>query len=234
MKTSTRQDNQVQVVEKAFHRKPIATLVQLANALDSSQRTALRVLARVGYMTSYSHAGRYYTLSRIPIFDTVGLWFQGEIRFSRHRTLRATAVVLVTQSSAGYTHEELEALLRLRVHDTLRTLVAEKLLGRERITGVYVYLHPDSAVASAQLTRRCEITAPSVAPPSSPAAPLDLVRVIDVLVAAIHAPEDDACAIAAHLRSRGLPLTAEQVDGVFTSYGLEKKTARSLSKRSRH
>jgi len=234
MMTDAHPDTQVQVLERFFRRTPIATLAQLARSLDCSTRTVLRVLKRAGYLTSYSHAGRYYTLSRLPTFDATGLWFHGEIRFSRHRTLRATAVLLVKQSAAGHTHEELEALLRLRVHDTLRTLVAEKALGRERVTGVvYVYLHPDGEVASAQLSRRRELAAPSAPMPPSPAAPLDLARVIDVLLAVIHAPKDDARAIAERLRARGLPLTAEQVDGVFTAYGLEKKTARSPSRRSR-
>jgi len=233
MMTDPHHDPQVQVLEKLFRRKPIATLAEMQRSLGSSTRTVLRALQRAGYLTSYSHAGRYYTLIRLPKFDAAGLWFYGEIRFSRHRTLRATVVVLVKESPAGHTHEELEALLRLRLHDTLRSLVNEKELARERVTGVYVYLHPDGKVAAAQLTRRREFATPSVPLPSSPTAPLDLARVIDVLVAVIHAPKDDAGAIAAHLRAHGLPFTAEQVEGVFTAYGLEKKTARSRSRRSR-
>lgn len=233
MMTDPHRDPQVQVLEKLFRRKPIATLAEMQRSLGSSTRTVLRALKRVGYLTSYSHAGRYYTLSRLPTFDAAGLWFYGEIRFSRHRTLRATVVVLVKQSPAGHTHEELQALLRLRVHDTLRSLVADKALARDRFMGVYVYLHPDGEVASAQMTRRRDLAAPSAPLPPSPAAPLDTARVIDVLVAVIHAPKDDARAIAARLRARGLALTAEQVDGVFTAYGLEKKTARSPSRRSR-
>lgn len=233
MMTDAHRDTHVQALERFFRRKPVATLAQLAPLLDCSTRTVLRALKRGGYLTSYSHAGRYYTLSRLPSFDAAGLWFHGEIGFSRHHTLRATAAVLVKQSAAGHTHGELEALLRLRVHDTLRSLVAEKALGRERVTGLYVYLHPDGEVASGQLSRRRELAAPPAPLPPSAAAPLDPARVIDVLLAVIHAPNDDTRAIAARLRARGLPLTAEQVDGVFTAYGVEKKTARSHSRRSR-
>jgi hypothetical protein len=185
----------------------------------------------MGYLTSYSHAGRYYTLGDVPRFDATGLWFHGEVRFSKHRTLRATVVVLVKESPAGHTHEELEAVLQLRVHDTLRSLVEKKTLGRERVTGVYLYLHPNRDVAAVQLTRRREIasSAPSAPPP---AVPLDPTRIIEVLVAVIQAPKDDARAIAARLRARGLALTADQVERVLTGYGLEKKTARSRSRRS--
>lgn len=226
-------DPQTQALEKLFRRHPTATLEQLERALGSSARTVFRALGRVGYLTSYSHAGRYYTLSHIPTFDVAGLWFHGEIRFSQHRTLRATVVVLVKQSPAGYTHEELEALLYLRLHDTLRSLVADKAIARDRFTGVYVYLHPDAEVASGQMARRRERAPPSAPSLPSPAAPLDPARVIDVLVAAIHAPKDDARAIALYLQARGLALSAKQVEGVFTVYGLGKKTARSRSRRSR-
>lgn len=232
MMTDAHPDTQVQLLKRFFRRTPIATLAQLSRSLGCSARTVLRALKRVGYLTSYSHAGRYYTLSRLPRFDAVGLWFHGEIRFSKHRTLRATAALLVKQSAAGQTHEELQALLGLPLHDTLRSLVAEKALGRERVRGLYVYLHPDGEAASAQLSRRGELAAPSAPLPPSPAAPLDLPRVIDVLLAVIHAPQEEAQAIAARLQARGLPLTAEQVEGVLAAYGLEKKTARSHSPRS--
>jgi hypothetical protein len=231
--TDEAEDPQRQVLSKFFRRKPIATLPQLARALGSSTRTVLRALKRAGYLTSYSHAGRYYTLNPLPKFDADGLWFQGEICFSKHCTLRATVVVLVKQSPAGQTHEDLEALLRLRLHDTLRSLVEDKAIARERVTGLYVYLHPDLEIASEQLTRRRAMSVRPAPLPPSPAGPLDLARVIDVLVAVIHAPKDDAETIASRLQGRGLTLTAEQVEGVFAAYGLEKKTARSRSRRSR-
>ena len=224
-------DPRAQALARIFRRKLVSTLPEMQRALGCSGRTVLRALGKLGYLTSYSHAGRYYTLSSIPKFDASGLWFCGEACFSVHRTLRSTVVTLVKESPAGHTHEELEAIVRLRVHDTLRNLVEERALGRERVTGVYVYLHPEREVAFLQLSRRRAIALRST--PPSPAAPLDAARVIDVLVAVIQAPKDDAHAIAARLRSRGLAVTDEQVAGVFAGYGLEKKTARSRSRPSR-
>ncbi len=226
-------DPRTRRLEKLFRQAPTATLAQVQRCVGSSARTALRVLSGVGYLTSYSHAGRYYTLDHIPTFDNAGLWFHGDICFSRHRTLRATVVVLVEQSPAGHTHEELQAVVRLRVHDTLRSLVADSAICRARVTGVYVYLHPDGEVASVQLSRRRQLVAPSVGLVPTVAVQLDPLRVIDVLVAVIHTPKDDAHAIAARLRATGLAVSDEQVEVVFAQYGLEKKTARSRSARSR-
>ena len=224
------QSEHAQTLEKLFRGKSVARLAELERALDSSGRTVFRALGGMGYLTSYSHAGKYYTLRRIPKFDTHGLWLHGEVLFSSHGTLRATVVVLVKQAPAGHTHEELQALLKLRVHDTLRSLIADRALGRELFMGVYVYLHPDRKIASTQMeARRATADPPDGARSQSP---LDLARVVDVLIAVIQTRGADATAIAARLRSCGLAVSDEQVEAVFTTYGL-KKTPRSRSKPSR-
>ena len=228
-------DPRVQRTERLFRRRPVVQLKQLQRALRTSTRTVFRVLDRLAYLSSYSHAGAYYTLRQIPTFDAHGLWFHGEVRFSRHGTLRATVVVLVCEAPAGHTHEELEAVLGLRVHDTLRSLVEARALGRERVAAVYVYLHPDADRAAAQLERRRRMAQMPPAPApgqEAPPAALDLPRLVDVLVAVIRAPKDDAATIATRLRAGGLAVTDEQVEAVFAQYALGKKTARSRSPRS--
>jgi len=225
----------VRTLEKLFLRRPVGELPELQRALGTSTRTVFRVLARLGYLSSYSHAGAYYTLRAIPKFDAHGLWFHGEVRFSKHGTLRATVVVLVCEAPAGYRHEELEAILGLRVHDTLRSLVEARALRRERVTAVYVYLAPDAERAAAQLEerRRMAQAAPARVAAVPPPAALALPHVVEILVAVIHAPKDDAATIAARLRAGGVAVTDAQVAAVFAQYTLQKKTARSRSPRSR-
>lgn len=225
----------VRTLEKLFRRRPVVQLPELQRALGTSTRTVFRILDRLGYLSSYSHAGAYYTLRAIPQFDAHGLWFHGEVRFSKHGTLRATVVVLVYEAPAGYRHEELEAILGLRVHDTLRSLVEARALGRERVAAVYVYLVPDAERAAAQLEARRRLTqaSPPRPAPVPPPAALDLPRVVDVLVAVIHAPTADAATIAARLRAGGRAVTDAQVAAVFAQYTRQKKTARSRSPRSR-
>jgi hypothetical protein len=234
-----RRDEAGEALGRLFRRKPVAELEALRRALRTTSRTTVfRALRRVGYLTSYSHAGRYYTLRTVPRFDDRGLWFHGEARFSAHGTLRATIVVLIKRAPAGHTHEELEVILGLRVHDTLRSLVEAKEVGRERIDGVYVYVDPDPGKAAAQLERRRgpvrAVPAGVAPPPPSPLPPpsLDLARVVDVLLAVIHAPKDDARMIAARLRAAGLAVEDAQVASVFSQHDLGKKTARSRSRRS--
>ena len=225
-------NNPPTALQRLFHRKPVATLDELRKVLGTRSRTTVfRVVRSIGYRTSFSHAGRFYTLADIPTFDARGLWFYRGIGFSEHGTLRATIVVLVDRSSAGLTHEELQADLTLRVHDTLRNLVQDDLLGREQVAEVYVYVSAQRELAAAQLAKRRAAVAPAARPPTA----LDSARTIDVLVAVIRAPKDGSRAIATRLRARGLEVSSEQVENVFAAYGLEKKTAqsRSRSRRSR-
>jgi hypothetical protein len=85
-------DPRVRTLEKLFRRRPVVQLNELQRALGTSTRTAFRVLDRLGYLNSYNHAGAYYTLRAIPEFDAHGLWVHGEVRFSKHGTLRVAAV----------------------------------------------------------------------------------------------------------------------------------------------
>lgn len=235
MANASKPDPQVECLERLFQRRPMAVLGQLRRALGASASTVFRVLARVGYLTSYSHAGKYYTLRSVPSFDTHGLWFCGEIRFSTQGTLRATLVFLVRQAPAGHTHEELEALVGLRVHDTLRSLVETHQLGREQVAAVYVYVDTDPRRAAVQLDGRRATMVPKISPPRSaePQGGLDLARMVEVLLAVIHHPRHDVDRLVAHLGAKGIVVTAEEVQEVFTRYHVKKKTAGSRSRRSR-
>jgi len=226
----TTSDPHAAALRRLFRRQPVATLDELRQVLDTPSRTTVfRVVSRIGYRTSFSHAGRFYTLVDIPTFDARGLWFYRGIGFSTHGTLRATIVVLVDRSSAGCTHEELQAELNLRVYDTLRNLVQDRQLGRVEIDGVYVYVSARRRVAAGQLARRQA----AVTPASKPPATLDPARAIDVLVAVIHHPEDNPGAIVARLGAMGRLVTLDQVEDLFRRYDLSgKKTARSPSRPS--
>ena len=216
-------------LDELFRRKRAALLNDLRAALGTTSRTTIfRILKGVGYFTSYSHAGRYYTLRRIPMFDRWGLWAWRDVRFSSHGTLRATAVVLVEQSAAGQTHEELEQRLGLRVYDTLRSLVEAGAIRRERFEDVYLYLSADRKKAGAQIAARRQLQVPAPAA----ALPLDPLLVIDILVQVIHHSREDAAGIAERLRAAGRAVTVRQVDQVLLAYGVKKTVARSRSRRS--
>jgi hypothetical protein len=210
------------VPEGGADRPSIPFRCRETEALHTQSRTTIfRVLSAAGYLTSYSHAGRYYTLKRIPKFDSHGIWLHRDIGFSLHGTLRATVTHIVEKSPAGQTHGELQDMLQLRVHDTLRLLIQDHALTRKQFQDAYLYLSSKPKRASAQWAQRQQLAATVIPAQMEPS------RVIDVLVDVIRHPSDDAGAVSRRLRALGQSsVTAEQVEAVFTRYDL-KKTARS-------
>jgi hypothetical protein len=139
------------VLRVFLQQQKIATLVELKRALGSSATmTVFRKLKALGYRTSYSHRGRYYTLLNIPRFDERGLWTWRSVWFSRDGNLLATAQRFVEESEAGLSAVELHALLNVEVKEPLLELYRREGIAREEIGGVYVYFSLDPGVRRAQ------------------------------------------------------------------------------------
>jgi len=217
----------VKKLENFFRRRLIAQLNELERTLDASGRTVFRVLGKMGYLSSYSHAGKYYTLAQIPSFDADGLWAHSGVLFSRHGTLRNTVVYLVKNAQAGHTHAELRDRLRLRVHDTLHDLVTAREIARAPIEHLYLYVSAEPGRAAAQIAERQRLI---TAPPRPGPLP-DAAVVIEVLLAVIHSPKPDIAGITALMRVQGKTITPEQIEAVWAHYDLGKKNR--ASRRSR-
>jgi hypothetical protein len=144
--------------------KKIATLPDLQRALGSQvPLTVFRKLKELGYRTSYSHRGRFYTLDRIAGFDRQGLWSHDSVWFSRYGTLVDTAEAFVNRSPAGYLVAELEDLLHVSVQDPLLHLVGQQRLSRQLVSGLYLYCSFDPPARQRQLhSRQALLSAPSV------------------------------------------------------------------------
>ena len=220
-------------VDRLFKRTPVANLAAIQRAIGTRSRTTVfRVLSDLGYLTSCSHAGRYYTLESIPRFDQDGLWTSGEALFSRFRTLRATIVDLVKSAPAGKTHAELQERLRLRVHDALRDLVRAEEIDRVQFERLFLYVSLERAVAQAQVCRRSQSIDAREGVVSLPSPGV----IIEVLLDVIHLAKAGAnpATVASRLRTRAISVTVAEVQEVFRHHGIEKKGARSRSRRSRH
>jgi hypothetical protein len=216
-----------------FRKMPVMQMSEIERAIrQRSQRSLFRDLASIGYLTSYTHTGRYFTLSSIPDFDQDGLWLFHGIGLSPDGTLKATVRRLVDTSDSGRTQQELRLRLGVRVHNPLLELVENRELAREPILGEYVYVAGVRRRAARQLVRRRELVAEAASATTQPTPP---ALEVEILSEAIHGtvlrldPEE----IAARLVARGVAATTMQVDDVFRRHGVVKKTARSPSRRSR-
>ncbi len=207
-----------EALRELLGRRRIATLEVLFDALSTRSRmTVFRRLREVGYHSSFTHRGAYYTLEDIPRFDAQGLWFHGEVGFSRLGTLKETIAHLVPQAPAGNTQSELAALLRVRVHNTLLDLARAERIGREVVEGVgeLLYVSSNATQGSEQVARRLEslqVSEPVTLPPTETVLAIlsETLRTGRVQVA----PER----VARRLSARGLAVGREVVERVLEHY----------------
>jgi hypothetical protein len=182
----------------------------------------------MSYLTSFTDAGRYYTLTDIPKFDALGLWFYRNVGFSRAGTLKSTVIDLVHSSEAGMTPKELLNVLRLRMpnslHNALHDLAQGKHLRRQIVQGLHLYssVHPDQAQkqieARAKQIQRVLPRAPYPSIEATIAVLVEALKAGDVLVT--------PSTISARLAAQGVLVSVDQVEDIFSQYGLqvEKKT----------
>lgn len=136
-------------------RNKIATLDELKQALGTPvDVTVFRKLKPLGYLTSYSHRGRYYTLREIARFDDHGLWSRAGVWFSRFGTLPATAESFVHRSPRGYFAAELAPALHVVVQDALHQLTQQGRVSRQIVSGRYLYTAVDQTIQRRQLLAR--------------------------------------------------------------------------------
>jgi hypothetical protein len=144
-------------VQSLLQKHQIATLDELKTAVGTSATmTVFRKLKALGYRTSYSHRGKYYTLASRPDFDEEGLWSCRSVWFSRYGNLLDTTKHWIDQAQAGFTAGELQNRLHVEVKEPLLELYRRKEIQREQIEGVYVYLTRDSGQRRSQRLHRQE------------------------------------------------------------------------------
>jgi len=205
---------------KAFGRRKIMTLGEVAEFIRSSIHTARRRLKQWQAANSYNHNGRYYTLPEVPEFDGNGLWRWRGVFFSQYGNLKQTVRTLVQRSSAGLDAGELRALLGLDPRSFLSAFATDPQLRREKTQGRFVYYAADAAVYSGQRERR-GMRQPTSRPPTPSEA-------IAILVEKIKHPALTHEALSGHLRKQKVLVEASTIENFFLRHGLTvKKTPHS-------
>ncbi len=148
-------DDRDETARKFLKINQIATISELKATMETeATMTVFRSLTRLGYRTSYSDRGRYYTLLDIPDFDEYGLWSCRTARFSRFGNLLETVAALIERSRAGANRAELEAILQVEAKHALLQLIRRKKIARFKSGRSFVYMSGDAGEQRRQrLTR---------------------------------------------------------------------------------
>lgn len=199
-----------------FGVQPCWMIEALAAEMQYSVASTRRFLAKVGYYSSITHNGKWYTLHTIPKFNRDGLWFSNDIGFSRFGSLTKTLVQLTTRSAAGMTAEQLGEKVRCRCHSVLVRLYRERKLQRQKKGASHVYCSMDPSIAAAQRQAMRNETS----------APLPAEIALLVLAECIRHPDFSLKQLAdAIARRANVTVSVTQVERLFKQHGL-KKTAR--------
>ena len=213
-------------VENLLRKRRVVTMSDLCEVIGSSSRmTVFRRLRQIEYVTSYTHAGRYYTLYDIARFDSDGIWFYDDIGFSQKGSLKNTVIYLVDGSDAGKFHFDLERQLRVRVHNVLLDLVKSKQIERIKFDGQYLYLNSDKEQSTKQIEQRDKLSMQARRIPVFISEPMVIEILAEVIRQSKRHPRADQVALA--LAIRGLPIAEKDVMTVFDQYNIEKKIADS-------
>ena len=205
-------------LENLFRRKLIVDMQTLQRLCKGrSKRSLFRDLSSLGYFSSYSHAGKYYTLSNLPDFDEYGLWHYKGVSFSKNGTLKSTIRFLVGDSVVGFTHRELTMLLRVRVQNTLNDLTENSAISRQRLGNAFLYINAEKKEGALQIAqRRKQIDG------THQIRPLDLHATIEILLELLRSEDWHPRKISHHLQAKGFSIKKAQVEEVFAMYNLKK------------
>jgi hypothetical protein len=156
------------VVRLYLRRHKIADLPELQQVLGTATAlTVFRKLKQLGYLASYTHRGRFYTLSDIARFDDRGLWSHEAVWFSRFGTLLSTVEAFVLASRNGFYAPELADVLHAEVQEPLRHLVQRERLSRAELDGQFLYTAIDPNDRRNQIMARRSAQAVPMAVPSA-------------------------------------------------------------------
>jgi len=209
-------------VENIIRKRRVVAMSDLCEVIGSSSRmTVFRRLREIEYVSSYTHAGRYYTLYDIARFDSDGIWFYDDIGFSQNGSLKNTVNYLVHNCDVGKFHLDLERQLRVRVHNVLLDLVKSKQIKRIKFEGQYLYLSTDKARSTKQIKRRDKLSMQARRIPVFISEPMVIEILAEVIRQSKRHPHADQ--VASALTMRGLPIAENDVMMVFDYYDIEKK-----------
>ena len=205
-----------------FNLQKCLTLKYLSTSLNYSGRSAQRLLKKIGYYTSFTHNGKWYTLESIPVFDNNGLWFYQGIGFSIYRNLNATIRRLIDDSSKGLTVVDLSTTLSTSCSPVLNRLYKTNKIDRVKINRGFVYLSIDHTIKSRQV---------ACLEKSHNFQRISDAYTITILIEFIRNPNRSFEELASYLNEKRIFCSADTIKRIFISFGLEKKIPK-MSKRS--
>jgi hypothetical protein len=200
---------------KLFIKEKCVTMKDICQVLEYSDRSVQRLLKKLGYYSSFTHNGKWYTLEHIPDFDENGLWFYQGIGFSKWRNLTATILYLVENSVKGLTASELSSILSPSCPPILNKIHKAGKINRVKTPRGFIYISMNSATKKGQLNN---LDKADILQHLS-----DSDKII-ILAEHIRTPNRTCSELALQVKKKSrMNCSTEMIKSLFVQLGLEKK-----------
>lgn len=208
-------------LKELFKKNIVMDLDDLKKQTSTSRMTVLRNLKEIGYITSYNHNAKYYTLLENANFNDSGIFEHKGILFFREGGIQELAIKEIESSEKGYTAEELSNKIKTRVSNQLHKFVRKGLIIRRKYADFYVYYSIDEAIQQKQVTNReKELKIPSTIEDSEISTEK---KIIQILLKIIQNPNAEPQEIGKSLREDGLKISDNFIQNIFQKYDIKKK-----------
>ncbi len=196
-----------------FKKNIVMDIDDLTKQTSSSRITVFRHLKETGYITSYNHNGKYYTLLEIAHFDESGIFDHKGILFFRNGGIQELVIKEIDSSEKGYTAEEMSRKIRTRVSNQLHQFVRKGLITRRKYADFYVYYSIDEATQQKQVTNReKELKITSIKEDSELSAEKKTIRILLEIIQNSNAEPQE---IGKRLREGGLKISDSFIQNIF-------------------
>ena len=204
-------------LKQLFVQQNCWTIQQLDQAMDYSIISIRRFLKEIGYYSSFTHNSKWYTLDTIPSFDKNGIWFHGEIGFSKHGNLKQNIIYFVNRSRQGLTANQVADILSIPCHAVLTHMYKSKTIDRFKGRGTYVYI---SSIPKRRMQQLRHLqTCPSIA---GQVQKLSAHSAVYVLIEYIKRPEATFEELSKAVAKNQIMATPEMIACFFKEHDLKK------------
>ena len=208
-------------VERILKERGPITTKEITRELQCSRSALYAKLKGIPQNTSCNKNGKYHVLQTMVQYDQNGLWYSGEVVFSKWGTLEDTIQHLLDSSEAGLSSLDLGSILNTKIVPQLVALQKVQRIFKVRYGRHHVYYSSIPTIQKSQMEKRSDL----VGSPKKVIRTMSKDKIIRTLTVIIkyHAVSfDETLAI---LSANGANVTDKELTWLFTKYGLKKKSS---------
>jgi len=206
-------------ISNFIEKNTVFSIVDLAEIMHCSIRTAQRKIQSWNLYRSFNFNGRFYVPEHIPAFDMHGIWKYKRILFSKFGNLKATFNAVVHNSETGLTAIEISKIMGINAYTFLSHFRTDANFRRERVNGIFVYYSDDPERFKEQIIQRENIIRSS----SELNLPSNSDAII-IFVELIKHPKITMKQLIRKTRKKGANVSAEKINNLLLYHRIEKKT----------